>query len=115
MSESSRRRECLCEAPDLGEGHARRGRRAGVPVHASVREAHESIDVLVDFTSATAVKGNTLAAIEAGVAVVIGSSGLTAADFSEIAERDGARAGRAPGGGPRTSDRQAARRDPRTA
>jgi 4-hydroxy-tetrahydrodipicolinate reductase len=67
---------------DLGE--ALGGEALGVPVHASVREALESIDVLVDFTSATAVKGNTLAAIEAGVAVVIGSSGLTAADFSEI-------------------------------
>ena len=39
---------------------------------------------LIDYISATAVKANTLAAIEAGVAVVIGSSGLTAADFAEI-------------------------------
>ena len=31
-----------------------------------------------------AVKGNTLAAIEAGVAVVIGTSGLTADDFADI-------------------------------
>jgi 4-hydroxy-tetrahydrodipicolinate reductase len=56
----------------------------GVPVHASVREALDGVDVLVDYTSATAVKENTLAAIEAGVAVVIGSSGLAAADFAEI-------------------------------
>jgi 4-hydroxy-tetrahydrodipicolinate reductase len=49
-----------------------------------VREALDGVDVLVDYTSATAVKGHVLAAIEAGVAVVVGSSGLTAADFAEI-------------------------------
>ncbi|MCW3066375.1 MAG: dapB [Solirubrobacterales bacterium] len=40
--------------------------------------------MLIDYTSATAVKTNVFAAIEAGVAVVIGTSGLTAADFAEI-------------------------------
>jgi 4-hydroxy-tetrahydrodipicolinate reductase len=39
---------------------------------------------LVDYTSVEAVKGNALAAIEAGVAVVIGTSGLTADDFADI-------------------------------
>jgi 4-hydroxy-tetrahydrodipicolinate reductase len=67
---------------DLGE--ALGGEALGVPVHASVGEALDGIDVLVDYTSATAVKPNALAAIDAGVAVVIGSSGLTAADFAEI-------------------------------
>ena len=67
---------------DLGEALV--GEALGVPVHGSVREALDSIDVLIDFTSATAVKQNTLAAIDAGVAVVIGTSGLTAADFGEI-------------------------------
>jgi 4-hydroxy-tetrahydrodipicolinate reductase len=56
----------------------------GVPVYASVGEALDGVDVLVDYTSATAVKENTLAAIEAGVSVVIGTSGLTASDFDEI-------------------------------
>jgi 4-hydroxy-tetrahydrodipicolinate reductase len=41
-------------------------------------------DVVVDYTSATAVKGNVLAALNVGVNVVIGSSGLTEADFTEI-------------------------------
>jgi 4-hydroxy-tetrahydrodipicolinate reductase len=41
-------------------------------------------DVLVDYTSAAAVKGNVLAALEQGVGVVVGSSGLSAADFEEI-------------------------------
>ena len=67
---------------DLGE--ALGGDPLGVPVHGSVAEALEGVDVLVDYTSATAVKENTLAAIEAGVSVVIGSSGLTASDFDEI-------------------------------
>ena len=67
---------------DLGE--ALGGETLGVRVHASVGEALEGVDVLVDYTSATAVKANALAAIEAGVAVVIGTSGLTADDFAEI-------------------------------
>ena len=67
---------------DLGE--ALGGAPSGVPVYASVSEALDGVDVLVDFTSPAAVKANTLAAIEAGVAVVIGTSGLTAADFGEI-------------------------------
>jgi 4-hydroxy-tetrahydrodipicolinate reductase len=56
----------------------------GIPVLGGVAEALDGIDVLIDYTSATAVKANALAAIEAGVAVVIGSSGLTASDFEEI-------------------------------
>jgi 4-hydroxy-tetrahydrodipicolinate reductase len=67
---------------DLGE--ALGGDPLEVLVHASVSEALDGVDVLVDYTSATAVKANALAAIQAGVAVVIGSSGLTASDFDEI-------------------------------
>jgi 4-hydroxy-tetrahydrodipicolinate reductase len=40
--------------------------------------------VLLDYTSHDVVKANTLTAIERGVAVVIGTSGLTAADFADI-------------------------------
>jgi 4-hydroxy-tetrahydrodipicolinate reductase len=67
---------------DLGE--ALGGAALGVPVHAAVHEALDGVDVLIDYTSATAVKANTLAAVDAGVAVVVGSSGLTATDFAEI-------------------------------
>ena len=67
---------------DLGE--ALGGDALGVPVFAGVAQALDGIDVLVDYTSATAVKANVMAAIDAGVAVVIGSSGLTADDFAEI-------------------------------
>jgi 4-hydroxy-tetrahydrodipicolinate reductase len=39
---------------------------------------------MVDFTSAAAVQGNARSAIEAGVHVVIGTSGLTGDDYAEI-------------------------------
>ena len=41
-------------------------------------------DVLVDFTSAAAVRVNAWTAVEAGVHVVIGTSGLTGDDYAEI-------------------------------
>jgi 4-hydroxy-tetrahydrodipicolinate reductase len=44
-------------------------------------------DVLVDYTHAEAVKGNVLAAVERGVAAVVGSSGLSATDYTEIDTR----------------------------
>ena len=55
-------------------------------VYATVAEALESaaVDVLVDFTSAAAVKSNVWTAVEAGVHVVIGSSGLTSDDYEEL-------------------------------
>ncbi|CAM3344656.1 hypothetical protein [Stackebrandtia soli] len=42
---------------------------------------------LVDYTSATAVKDNVRRAVDAGVHVVIGSSGLSDADYAELDER----------------------------
>jgi 4-hydroxy-tetrahydrodipicolinate reductase len=61
---------------------------AGVTVRASVAEALDAAatDVLVDYTSPEAVKGNVLAALERGVAVVVGTSGLSAADYAEIGD-----------------------------
>jgi 4-hydroxy-tetrahydrodipicolinate reductase len=56
----------------------------GVPVHDDVDATLEGVDVLVEFTSHTFAKSLALAAVERGVAVVIGSSGLSAADFDEI-------------------------------
>ena len=55
-------------------------------VFATVAEALASAptDVLVDFTSATAVKANVRAAVDAGVHVVVGSSGLTASDYADL-------------------------------
>ena len=57
--------------------------------HSTVAEALDAAptDVLVDYTSAAAVKENALAALERRVAAVIGSSGLSAADYDELDER----------------------------
>ena len=91
--------EAVLEAPDLNLrsavarsaagsdlGVAWEMEPVGVPVFGTVAEALEAVSVLVDYTSHEAVKANTLTAIEHGVNVVIGSSGLTADDFAEIAE-----------------------------
>jgi 4-hydroxy-tetrahydrodipicolinate reductase len=60
--------------------------RSEGPIYASVSEALQSVavDVLVDYTSAAAVKENVLAAIGAGAHAVVGSSGLTADDYAEL-------------------------------
>jgi 4-hydroxy-tetrahydrodipicolinate reductase len=61
----------------------------GVPVLGSVAEALETAEaeVVVDFTTASAVRENVLAALAGGASVVVGSSGLTADDYAEIDER----------------------------
>jgi len=52
----------------------------------SVAEALDAVpaDVLVDYTHAAVVKENVLAAIERHVNVVVGSSGLSAEDYSDV-------------------------------
>ncbi|QCK87618.1 4-hydroxy-tetrahydrodipicolinate reductase [Phreatobacter aquaticus] len=58
---------------------------AGVPVTASLAEALAvPSDVVVDYTKPNVVKAHTLEALAAGRHVVIGTSGLTAADYDEI-------------------------------
>lgn len=65
-------------------GTALGGEALDVPVYGSVDEALDGVDVLIEYTSHTSVKANTLSAIQRGVAVVIGASGPTAADYAEI-------------------------------
>jgi 4-hydroxy-tetrahydrodipicolinate reductase len=60
------------------------GEIAGAPAYASVADALDGVDVVIDYTAHDVVLANTLAAIEQGVAVVIGTSGLTGAEFEEI-------------------------------
>ena len=60
------------------------GEVEGAPVYARVGEALDGVDVLIDYTSHDVARDNALAAIAAGVAVVIGTSGLTAQDFAAI-------------------------------
>jgi 4-hydroxy-tetrahydrodipicolinate reductase len=67
---------------DLGEAWDRAP--IGVPVFGTVVQALDGVSVLVDYTSHDAVLANTLAAVERGVHVVIGSSGLTAEEFGVI-------------------------------
>ena len=57
--------------------------------YSTVAEALDAAeaDVLVDYTSAAVVKENVLAALERRVAVVVGSSGLSAADYEEVDAR----------------------------
>jgi 4-hydroxy-tetrahydrodipicolinate reductase len=57
---------------------------AGAPVFASVGEALDGIDVLLDYTSHEVVKENVMTAIARGVAGVVGTSGLSADDYAEI-------------------------------
>ena len=59
-------------------------RVSGAPVFGSVREALDGVDVLIDYTSHLVVKENVLTAVEREVAVVVGTSGLTADDYAEI-------------------------------
>jgi 4-hydroxy-tetrahydrodipicolinate reductase len=62
------------------------GSRSHGLVYATVAAALESteVDVLIDYTSAAAVKDNVWTAVGAGVHVVIGSSGLTCGDYEEL-------------------------------
>jgi 4-hydroxy-tetrahydrodipicolinate reductase len=60
------------------------GETHGAPTHPSVGAALDGVDVLIDYTSHDVAKANALEAIGRGVAVVIGTSGLTADDFAEI-------------------------------
>jgi 4-hydroxy-tetrahydrodipicolinate reductase len=55
-------------------------------IYGSVSEALHSaeVDVLLDYTSASAVRENVWTAVQAGVHVVIGSSGLTADDYEQL-------------------------------
>jgi 4-hydroxy-tetrahydrodipicolinate reductase len=60
--------------------------RADPDRFSSVEEALDAVpaDVLVDYTHAAAVKEHVLAAVERGVDVVVGTSGLAAPDYEEL-------------------------------
>lgn len=71
-------------------GVALGGAANGITIYASLEEVLASgtrPDVLIDYTSPTSVKERTFAALEQGVRVVVGTSGLTAADYAEIQEK----------------------------
>lgn len=60
--------------------------RADVRVYAGVAEALKAApaDVLIDYTRPEAVKASVRTAVEAGCHAVVGTSGLTDADYAEI-------------------------------
>jgi 4-hydroxy-tetrahydrodipicolinate reductase len=58
---------------------------AGVAISPDLVSGLETpCDLLIDYTHPTVAKAHVMAAIEAGVPVVLGTSGLTAADFEVI-------------------------------
>jgi 4-hydroxy-tetrahydrodipicolinate reductase len=71
---------------DIGETLGQEN--AAVTIVASLEEALAApTDVLIDYTGPEAVKSHVLAALEKGVRVVVGTSGLTAGDYVEIERR----------------------------
>lgn len=75
---------------DIGEalGHG----KASVNIVASLEEALAvPPDVLIDYTGPHVVKRHVLAALDNGVRVVVGTSGLTASDYADIEQRATAR------------------------
>jgi 4-hydroxy-tetrahydrodipicolinate reductase len=77
---------------DAGQAIGRAG--IGLQVEDSVEAALRdgTTDVYIDYTHPSAVKANVLAALKAGVPAVVGTSGLSAADYDEIAVAANARA-----------------------
>ena len=55
-----------------------------VPIYATVDEALDGVEVLIDYTSHAVVKQHILTAVSRGIHGIVGSSGLTADDFAEI-------------------------------
>jgi 4-hydroxy-tetrahydrodipicolinate reductase len=71
---------------DIGEVLGQK--RANVTIVASLEEALQApTDVLIDYTGPDVVKGHILAALDRGVRVVVGTSGLTASDYASIEQR----------------------------
>jgi len=66
-------------------GVAANGQPIGLAIRPSLSEALDvPSDVVVDYTKPVAVKGHVMQAIERGRHVIIGTSGLGAADYREI-------------------------------
>lgn len=62
------------------------GELIGVDICDNIRAALKpDVDVFIDYTNTTSVKEHVLYAISQGVAVVVGTSGLTLEDYDEIA------------------------------
>ncbi|WP_119304415.1 4-hydroxy-tetrahydrodipicolinate reductase [Dongia deserti] len=75
-----------CKGKDAGQVIGRTA--IGLPVVDSVEAALEAgtSEVYIDYTHPSSVKVNVLAALNRGVPAIVGTSGLSAADYAEIAE-----------------------------
>jgi 4-hydroxy-tetrahydrodipicolinate reductase len=61
---------------------------ADIVISGSVNDAlHAGCDVMVEYTRPDAAKNNILAALDAGVHVVVGTSGLSDADYADIHDK----------------------------
>ena len=66
--------------------------KTGVVIVSTLEEALRiPADVLIDYTHPESVKARTLSALDHGMRAIIGTSGLTAIDYDEIAQRAEAR------------------------
>src|SRR3954463_14503771 len=61
----------------------------GIKVAATVADALSvnNTDVYIDYTHPASVKANVLTALDMGVAVVVGTSGMSAGDYAEISAK----------------------------
>ena len=57
-----------------------------VPVYAGVADALANADVYIDYTKHNVVNAHVLMAIAQGVHVIVGTSGMTASDYADIAK-----------------------------
>ena len=74
-----------CQQAGIDVGEALGLNRVGLNIVATLEEALQiPTDVLIDYTSPDAVRDHILKALDKGVHVVVGTSGLTAGDFEQI-------------------------------
>ncbi|HEY9549603.1 MAG TPA: 4-hydroxy-tetrahydrodipicolinate reductase, partial [Kiloniellaceae bacterium] len=72
------------KAAGLDVGDALGRAPTGIAITADLGEALAGAEVLIDYTHPEAVKEHARAAVKRGISVVIGTSGLTAADYAVL-------------------------------
>jgi 4-hydroxy-tetrahydrodipicolinate reductase len=65
-------------------GRVPQGLKIESSMSGALAAAAGEVDVFIDYTSAHSVKEHVLAALEQGIATIVGSSGLSASDFEQI-------------------------------
>ena len=75
------------------------GTETGITISGNLVDALKGADVLIDYTTAASVREHIFCAIDHGVSVVIGTSGLSASDYDDIEAHANARGVGVIGGG----------------